>query len=127
MSSATSSSKDSAAGEGAPSFTLAAPQLSLPKGGGVVRGIGEKFAASPVMGTGSISVPVTTSPGRSGFGPQLSISYDAGAGNGSPHPVHVGGKASAVMAKIPVFGRTLTGECEVLHSSQPGVAYLKAT
>src|ERR1700756_2394437 len=34
-------------------------------------------------GTGSMTVPVFTSPGRSGFGPQLSLSYDSGAGNGS--------------------------------------------
>ena len=63
-------------------FGVAAPQLSLPKGGGAVRGIGEKFAANPVTGTGSMSVPIATSPGRSGFGPQLSLSYDSGAGNG---------------------------------------------
>jgi hypothetical protein len=44
--------------------------------------MGEKFAANPVMGTGSMTVPLVTSPGRSGFGPQLSISYDSGAGNG---------------------------------------------
>jgi RHS repeat-associated protein len=29
-----------------------------------------------------MSVPIATSPGRSGFGPQLSLSYDSGAGNG---------------------------------------------
>src|SRR6202140_2093371 len=55
--------------------------LSLPKGGGAIRGIGEKFAANPVTGTGSLSVPIYTSPGRSGFGPQLSLSYDSGSGN----------------------------------------------
>ena len=54
----------------------------MPKGGGAIRGIGEKFAANPVTGTGSMSVPIATSPGRSGFGPQLSLSYDSGAGNG---------------------------------------------
>ena len=59
-----------------------APTISLPKGGGAIRGIGEKFAANPVTGTGSMSVPLATSPGRSGFGPQLSLSYDSGAGNG---------------------------------------------
>ena len=58
------------------------PSISLPKGGGAIRGIGEKFAANPVTGTGSMSVPIATSPGRSGFGPQLSLSYDSGAGNG---------------------------------------------
>jgi Salmonella virulence plasmid 65kDa B protein len=59
-----------------------APTISLPKGGGAIHGMGEKFAANPVTGTGSMSVPIATSPGRSGFGPQLSISYDSGAGNG---------------------------------------------
>lgn len=59
-----------------------APALSLPKGGGAIRGVGEKFAANPVTGTGSLTVPIFTSPGRSGFGPQLSLSYDSGAGNG---------------------------------------------
>ena len=29
-----------------------------------------------------MTVPIATSPGRSGFGPQLSLSYDSGAGNG---------------------------------------------
>ena len=58
------------------------PTISLPKGGGAIRGIGEKFAANPVTGTGSMTVPIATSPGRSGFGPQLSLSYDSAAGNG---------------------------------------------
>ena len=61
---------------------VSAPQISLPKGGGAIRGIGEKFAANPVTGTGSLTVPIYTSPGRSGFGPQLSLSYDSGSGNG---------------------------------------------
>ena len=61
-------------------FTI--PSISLPKGGGAIRGIGEKFAANPVTGTGSLSVPIFTSPGRSGFGPSLSLSYDSGFGNG---------------------------------------------
>jgi RHS repeat-associated protein len=58
------------------------PAITLPKGGGAIRGIGEKFAANPVTGTGSITVPIAVSPGRSGFGPQLSLAYDSGAGNG---------------------------------------------
>ncbi|WP_448544492.1 SpvB/TcaC N-terminal domain-containing protein [Roseiflexus sp.] len=59
-----------------------APSISLPKGGGAIRGIGEKFAANPVTGTGSMSVPIATSLGRSGFGPQLALAYDSGASNG---------------------------------------------
>jgi hypothetical protein len=57
------------------------PAITLPKGGGAIRGINEKFAANPVTGTGSMSVPIATSPGRSGFGPQLSLSYDSGSGH----------------------------------------------
>lgn len=66
---------------GKESFQISAPSISLPRGGGAIRGMGE-FAANPVTGTGSMSVPIATSPGRSGFGPQLSLSYDSGAGNG---------------------------------------------
>ena len=58
------------------------PQLNLPKGGGAIRGIGEKFAAQPVTGTGAVSIPIASSPGRSGFGPSLSLNYDSGSGNG---------------------------------------------
>ena len=67
---------------GSQSFSASAPAINLPKGGGAIRGIGEKFAANPVTGTGSMSVPIAASPGRSGFGPQLSLSYGSGAGNG---------------------------------------------
>ena len=58
------------------------PTIALPKGGGAIRSIGEKFAANPVTGTASMTVPIATSPGRSGFGPQLALSYDSGSGNG---------------------------------------------
>jgi hypothetical protein len=67
---------------GASGFQGTPPALSLPKGGGAIRGMGEKFAANPVTGTASMTVPIFTSPGRSGFGPQLALSYDSGAGNG---------------------------------------------
>ncbi|HEY3541609.1 MAG TPA: SpvB/TcaC N-terminal domain-containing protein [Gaiellaceae bacterium] len=58
------------------------PSVSLPKGGGAIQGIGEKFSANPATGTGSLTIPVPASPGRSGFGPSLSLSYDSGNGNG---------------------------------------------
>src|SRR5262249_4676206 len=67
---------------GKENFQISAPSISLPKGGGAIRCIGEKFAANPVTGTGSMTVPIATSLSRSGFGPQLSLSYDSGAGNG---------------------------------------------
>lgn len=67
--------------DGKQSFQLSAPSISLPKGGGAIRGMGQKFAANPVTGTGSMTVPIATSSGRSGFGPQLSLFYDFGIGN----------------------------------------------
>src|SRR5215475_2650800 len=67
-------------GEGPSPF--AAPSISLPKGGGAIRGMGEKFAANPVTGTGSMPIPIAVTPGRSGFAPQLALSYDSGSGNG---------------------------------------------
>jgi len=78
-------SESSGSSPGAPreqTSTSQTPAISLPKGGGAIRGIGEKFGTNPVTGSGSMSVPIATSPGRSGFGPQLSLSYDSGAGNG---------------------------------------------
>jgi RHS repeat-associated protein len=54
----------------------------LPKGGGAIRGIGEKFSTSAATGTGGLSIPIAVSPGRGGFGPSLSLAYDSGAGNG---------------------------------------------
>src|SRR5262245_64483225 len=74
--------KESGDGRGQNGSLIQAPAITLPKGGGAIRGIGEKFAANPVTGSGSMTLPIATSPGRSGFGPQLSLSYDSGSGNG---------------------------------------------
>lgn len=63
-------------------WPFAPPQVNLPKGGGAIRGVDEKFAANPVTGAGSLSAPLALSPGRSGFGPRLSVEYDLGNGNG---------------------------------------------
>jgi hypothetical protein len=84
------SSDSSRSTAGSPT-AAAAPQISLPKGGGAIRGIGEKFSANPVTGTASLAVPIATSPDRSNLGPDLSLTYDSGAGNG---PFGMGWKVS---------------------------------
>lgn len=56
--------------------------LSLPKGGGAVKGIGETFQPNLSTGTGNFTIPIATSPGREGFGPQLSLQYSTDNGNG---------------------------------------------
>lgn len=64
------------------SLLQAAPKVEVPKGGGAVRGIGEKFQANAATGSASATVPLAVLPGRNGFTPALSLSYDSGAGNG---------------------------------------------
>lgn len=59
------------------------PALSLPTGGGAVRGIGEKFTVNSATGTASLSIPLPASPGRGSQGPDVSLSYSSGAGNGA--------------------------------------------
>ncbi len=56
--------------------------ISLPKGGGAIKGIGETFQPNLFSGTGNFSIPIATSPGRNGFGPQLSLQYSTGNGTG---------------------------------------------
>src|SRR5262245_13188701 len=59
-----------------------APTITLPRGGGAIRGIDEKLSVNPVTGSAAQSIPLSVSPGRSGFAPSLAISYDSSAGNG---------------------------------------------
>lgn len=56
--------------------------LSLPKGGGDVRGLGEKFTPDPHTGSGTYAVPIAVPEGRRGLTPSLTLSYSTGAGNG---------------------------------------------
>jgi hypothetical protein len=56
--------------------------LSLPDGGGAIKGIGETFQANLFSGTANHRVPIALSPGRGGFGPSLSTNYSSGHGNG---------------------------------------------
>src|SRR5690348_15199421 len=58
------------------------PSISLPGGGGAVKAIGETFQPNLFNGTGNFAVPIASSPGRNGFGPQLTVQYSTGNGNG---------------------------------------------
>src|SRR5205085_2558659 len=56
--------------------------ISLPKGGGALHGIGEKFSPDLFTGTGNFTVRIALPPGRNGFQPQLNLVYSTGNGNG---------------------------------------------
>lgn len=58
------------------------PGISLPKGGGALKGIDEKFEVNAANGTAAFSIPLPVSPGRNGFAPQSALSYNSGGGNG---------------------------------------------
>jgi hypothetical protein len=56
------------------------PSISLPKGGGAIKSIDEKFSVNPVNGTASFALPLPFSPAR-GVTPSLNIQYNSGGGN----------------------------------------------
>jgi len=58
------------------------PVITLPKGGGALHGIGEKFSPDLFTGTGNFTIPISLPPGRNGFQPQLNLVYSTGNGNG---------------------------------------------
>lgn len=64
----------------AKSNAIEIPAISLPKGGGAIKGIDEKFSVNAVNGTASFSIPLPFSKAR-GANPELNLSYNSGAGN----------------------------------------------
>jgi len=62
--------------------SIVVPQITLPKGGGALKGIDEKFSVNSANGTASISIPLPITSGRNGFQPTLALSYNSGSGNG---------------------------------------------
>jgi len=56
------------------------PSITLPKGGGAIKGIDEKFSVNAVNGTASFSIPLPFTAAR-GASPTLSLSYNSGGGN----------------------------------------------
>jgi hypothetical protein len=57
------------------------PEVTLPKSGGAIRGLGEKFLVASPTGTANLSVPLPLSTAR--MTPQMALAYDSGAGNGT--------------------------------------------
>ncbi|MBI1185565.1 hypothetical protein GC194_14960 [bacterium] len=105
-----------------------APGIELPKGGGALQGIGEKFTANPATGTASFSVPIAMSPGRSGFGPQLGLSYDSGAGN-SPFGLGWNVGVASIMRKtqreLPQYMDAKESDTFILSGAEDLVPLLK--
>jgi RHS repeat-associated protein len=65
-----------------PSSQSPLPTINLPKGGGALRGIDEKFAVNPVNGTCDLSIPLPFSKTRSDLDGGMALGYSSGAGHG---------------------------------------------
>src|SRR6218665_1715360 len=63
------------------SNAIEVPSISLPKGGGAIKGIDEKFTVNAVNGTAALEIAFPFSAGRNGFTPALGLSYNSGSGN----------------------------------------------
>ncbi|OFX84020.1 MAG: hypothetical protein A2W99_03275 [Bacteroidetes bacterium GWF2_33_16] len=63
------------------SNAIEVPSITLPKGGGAIKGIEEKFQVNSDTGTSSFSLPIPLSPSRSDFVPSIGLNYNSGLGN----------------------------------------------
>src|ERR1035437_6470024 len=59
-----------------------APVISLPKGGGAIRGISESFTVNAINRAANLSLRLPLSTSRAAFTPDLHLAYDSGAGDG---------------------------------------------
>ncbi len=73
--------ENSQSGKQSAYYKSQAPTIDLPKGGGALKGIDEKFTVNAVNGTASLNIPLPLTPSRAGFSPQLSVQYNSGNGN----------------------------------------------
>ena len=58
-----------------------APEIVLPKGGGSIRSIDEKFSVNAANGTSGSSIPFPFTSSRNGFMPGMTLGYNSGSGN----------------------------------------------
>jgi len=79
-----SAPNDLSAGKKTDGYTTSqTPPISLPKSGGSIRSIDEKFSVNTANGTAGFNIPFPYSPSRNGFMPQMTLRYDSGGGNDS--------------------------------------------
>src|ERR1051326_7695780 len=88
------------------SYSNNVPAITLPKAGGAIRSIGEKFKFNAANGSASVAVPIAVSQARGA--PILSLNYDSGSGNG---PFGIGWSLDVPMIArktdkgLPQYGR----------------------
>src|SRR5262245_23242802 len=100
--------------------------ISLPKGGGALKGLGEKFSPDLQTGTGNFTLPIVVPAGRNGFQPSLNLSYSTGHGNGLfglGWTLGVAGVARQTAKGVPAYERSdvfiLSGAEDLVPVEQP--------
>jgi RHS repeat-associated protein len=83
--------------------------LSLPGGGGDVRGLGETFRPDLHSGTGSYAIPLDIPNGPNDIAPKLTLLYQTGSGNGPfgmGFGLHLPAIARSTDRRIPTYRDT---------------------
>jgi len=101
--------------------TQSIPQIALPKGGGAIRSIDEKFSVNSANGTAGFSIPFPFSPSRNSFLPSLALGYSSGSGNGvfglgwSAPPAAI---ARKIEKKLPAYKDSEESDVFVIAGSE---------
>jgi len=120
--------RDAGNGDRRGSTFAQAPALSLPKGGGAVRGIGEAFRANPATGTATLSVPIAQMSAGRGLDPHVALSYDSGSGNGPfglGWSIAVPSIARKTDKRLPRYRDAIDGDVYLLSEAEDLVPSLR--
>ena len=101
--------------------------ISLPTGGGAIKGLGDTFSPDLHTGTGNLSVPIVIPPGRGGVQPDLTLVYSTGNGNGPfglGWSLNVPGVSRDTSKRLPIYDDTqdiflISGAEQLVPMSSP--------
>jgi hypothetical protein len=110
------------------SLQIQIPQISLPKGGGAIRGIEEKFQVNSITGTSSFSIPFPLSSSRSGSIPEIGLNYNSGSGNspfGMGWQLAIPSIARKTEKKLPEYKDNEESDTFILSGAEDLVPFLE--
>lgn len=108
--------------------TKSIPSVSLPKGGGAISGIEDKFQVNAITGTSSLSIPIPLSPSRNSFMPSLGLNYNSGSGNGTfglGWSLQIPSISRKTQKELPQYKNEIESDTFVISGSEDLVPELK--
>ncbi len=106
------------------------PSISLPKGGGAIKGMQEQFQVSSITGTSSLSIPIPFSPARMGFVPTQSLNYNSGKGNspfGLGWDISIPAVTRSTRRKLPEYKDSIDSDTFTLDGAEDLTPKLELT